>query len=376
MKTKVSVVKCSGYNPGQVKEALEKALSLLGGLAGIIKRGDRVLIKPNMLSARCPGEGVTTHPAVVRGIVELVQEVGAEAIIGDSPGGTNRDLNHFWEVCGYKEVSEATGAPLVSLERELREVEVPGGVIYKTLHLSRIALEADVLITVPKLKTHSLTLLTGAIKNLLGLIPGLGKMEFHRRCPKPDDLGEAVVDIFSALKPRLAIMDAIVGMEGNGPVSDKLRDVGVLLAGPDAVALDTVAQTIMGLKPFDVPTTRAAAERGLGTADLRKIDIKGESLEEVVIKNFVLPSNAVVRSIPKPILSLIARRIMVRPRARTDKCTGCRCCVKNCPVGAVSIEKNFVRIDYRKCILCLCCYELCPEKAMDLKKSLLSRLWT
>lgn len=376
MKTKVSLVKCVDYDIRGVKEAIRKAVSLIGGLEGIIGRGDRVLVKPNMLSARRPEEGVTTHPALVRGVVELVQEAGAEAIIGDSPGGTNRDLDRFWEVCGYKEASEATGAPLVSLERELQEIEVSGGVIYKTLHLPRLALEVDALITVPKLKTHNLTLLTGAVKNLLGLVPGMGKMEFHRRCPNPDDLGEAIVDIFSVAKPRLAIMDAIVGMEGNGPVSDKLRDIGIILASRDSVALDTVAQAIMGLKPFDVPTTRAAVKRELGTADLRKIELRGESLEEVVVEDFILPSNAVVRSIPRPILNLIARRIMVRPQARADKCTDCRCCIKNCPVGAVSMKKNFAYVDYKKCILCLCCYELCPDKAMGLKKSLLARVWS
>ncbi len=376
MRTKVSIVKCVDYDIRRVKEALREALSLIGGLEGLIGKGDRVLVKPNMLSARRPEEGVTTHPAIVRGIVELVREAGAEALIGDSPGGTKRDLNHFWDVCGYKEVSEVTGAPLVSLEREPREVEVPGGVIYKTLHLSRTVLEVDVLITVPKLKTHNITLLTGAVKNLLGLIPGLGKMGFHRRCPRPDDFGEAIVDIFSLVKPQLAVMDAVSGMEGNGPVSGKLRDIGVILASPDSVALDTVAQLIMGLKPFDVPTTRAAAKRGLGTADLRKMELRGEPLEGVIVENFILPSNAVMKSIPKPILNLIARQIMVKPRAETDKCTGCRCCIENCPVGAISLKNNLACVDYKKCILCLCCYELCPEKAMDLKRSLLARLWT
>ncbi len=376
IKTEVSLVKCVDYDIGRVKESLREALSLIGGLEGLIGKGDRVLVKPNMLSARLPEEGVTTHPAIVRGIVELVREAGAEALIGDSPGGTKRDLKHFWDVCGYKEVSEITGAPLVSLEQDLREVKIPGGVIYKSLHFSRAVLEVDALITVPKLKTHNVTLLTGAVKNLLGLIPGLGKMEFHRRCPRPADFGEAVVDIFSLLKPRLAVMDAVVGMEGNGPVSDKLRDIGVILASPDPVALDTVAQVIMGLKPFDVPTTRAAAQRGLGTADLRKIELKGEPLEGIIVENFTLPSNAVMRKIPKPILNLISRRIMIKPRAGTDKCTGCRCCIESCPVGAISLKNNLACVDYEKCILCLCCYELCPEKAMDLKRSLLARLWT
>ncbi|MBT9163202.1 MAG: hypothetical protein DDT24_00106 [Chloroflexi bacterium] len=375
MKAKVSIVECVDYDIERVKEAVRKAVSLTGGWEGVVERGNRVLVKPNMLSACPPEDGVTTHPAVVRAAVELVQEGGAEALIGDSPGGTNRDLSHFWEVCGYSEVSKVTGAPLVSLDRDILEVEVPDGVIYKRLHLSRTVIEADSLITVPKLKTHNLTLLTGAVKNLLGLIPGGGKIEFHRRCPRPDDLGEAIVDILSVAKPRLALMDAVVGMEGDGPVSGKLRDVGVILAGRDSVALDTVAQVMIGLKPFDVPTTRAAANRKLGTADLREIGLVGRSLEEAVIEDFVLPSNAMVRRIPRPILALIARRIMVRPRPRADKCTNCGFCMNNCPVDAICIEEKPVRVDYKKCILCLCCYELCPEKAMDLRKSLLARFW-
>lgn len=372
MKTRVSIAECADYDIGTVKEAVRKAVSLIGGWQGIVERGNRVLVKPNMLSAHPPEDGVTTHPAVIRAVVELVQEAGAEAFIGDSPGGTNRDLGHLWEVCGYNEVSKVTGAPLVSLDREILEVEVANGVIYKSLHLSRMVLEVDALITVPKLKTHSLTLLTGAVKNLLGLIPGVGKIEFHRRCPRPDDLGEAIVDILSVVRPRLALMDAVVGMEGNGPVSDKLRHIGVILAGRDSVALDTVAQEMIGLKPFDVPTTRAAARRKLGTANLREIELLGQPLR--VVEDFILPSNAVMRGIPRPILGLIARRIMVRPRARADKCTNCGFCMDNCPVDAICIEEKFVRIDYKKCILCLCCYELCPEKAMDLRKSLLARL--
>ncbi|MCL0065344.1 DUF362 domain-containing protein [Dehalococcoidia bacterium] len=371
--TKISIVECADYDIGRVKEAVRKAVSLIGGWEGIAKRGNRVLVKPNMLSARPPEDGVTTHPSVVRALVELVQEEGAEVVIGDSPGGTNRDLPHFWEVCGYTEVSKVTGAPLISLDREILEVEVADGVIYRKLHLSRSVLEVDALITVPKLKTHSLTLLTGAVKNLVGVIPGGGKIELHRRCPRPDDLGEAVVDILSAVRPKLALMDAVVGMEGNGPVSDKLRDIGIILASRDSVALDTVAQAMIGLKPFDVPTTRAAAQRKLGTSDLRQIEILGQPLK--VVEDFILPSNAVVRNIPRPILSLIARRIMVRPRARADKCTNCGFCMNNCPVDAIHIEETPVRIDYKKCILCLCCYELCPEKAMDLRKSLLARLW-
>ncbi len=372
---KVSIVRCSHYNQGDVDKAIRQALNLIGGIEEVIKRGQRVLVKPNMLSARPPERAVTTHPSFLRAVVEMVKEAGAEPLIGDSPGGVNRDIAKFWEVCGYKEVSDITGAPLVNLERNLEEVEVPQGKIYKRLHLPRLALEVDALISLPKLKTHNLTLYTGAVKNLLGLVPGLGKSEFHKRCPQPDEFGEAIVDILAAVKPKLSIIDGVVGMEGNGPVSDDLRNIGLILASTDAVALDTIVQAIVGLKPFDVPTTAAAVKRGLGIGDLGRIEVVGEPLEEVVMDDFRLPSNAVVRRIPKPILALIARGVMVKPTVDKGKCTQCQSCLKNCPVEAISMEGDYPRIDYRRCILCLCCYELCPQDAVRLRRSLLAKLW-
>ena len=372
---KVSVVRCSDYSQGNVDKAVRQALALIGGIGGIIKRGHRVLVKPNMLSARNPERAVTTHPSLLRAVVEMLKEVGADPLIGDSPGGVNRDIAKFWEVCGYKEVSEITGAPLVNLERNLEEVEVPQGRVYKRLHLPQIALEVDALISLPKLKTHNLTLYTGAVKNLLGLIPGLGKSEFHKRCPQPGEFGEAVVDILAAVKPKLSIMDGVVAMEGNGPVSDDLRKIGLILASTDAVALDTTVQTIIGLKPFDVPTTAAAVKRGLGIGDLGRIEIVGERLEEVIVDDFRLPSNAVVRSIPKSVLKLIARRVMVKPTVDKGKCSQCQSCLENCPVKAISLKDDYPRVDHRSCILCLCCYELCPQNAIQLRRSLLAKLW-
>lgn len=371
---KVSLVRCGHYRQSNVDKAIRKALNLIGGLEGIIKRGHRVLVKPNMLSARPPERAVTTHPSLLRAVVEMLKELGAEPLIGDSPGGINRDISEFWQVCGYREVSEITGVPLVDLERNLEEIEVPQGRIYKSLHLPRIALEVDALISLPKLKTHNLTLYTGAVKNLLGLIPGLGKSEFHKRCPRPDDFGEAIVDILSVVKPKLSIIDGVVAMEGNGPVSPHLRNMGLILASRDAVALDTIVQAIVGLKPFDVPTTAAAVKRGLGIGDLERIEIVGEPLEEVVADDFQLPSNAVVRSIPKPILTLIARGIMVKPTVDKGKCTRCQSCLENCPVKAISAD-DYPRVDYKRCILCLCCYELCPQNAIQLRRSLLAKLW-
>lgn len=373
--SKVALVKCSSYEEGKVKQSLKEALALSGAWEGLIKKGSRVLIKPNMLAARSPEEGVTTHPALIRAVVELVQEAGGKALIGDSPGGLKRDLKHFWKICGYWDIAQATGAELVSLEQDLEEIEIPEGVIYKKLYLPRQALLVDVLINVPKLKTHSLMLFTGAVKNMLGLIPGMGKVEFHRRCPRPDDLGEAITDVYSAVKPQLSIMDAIVGMEGNGPVSRELREVGLILASADAVALDTIAQAVIGLKPSQVSTTVAAARRGLGISDLKRIEIKGESLGQVSLRDFHLPSNIIVRSIPRPLLGFAARRVTLKPIPQAHKCTGCGICLEHCPTQAISLKNKIARVDYEKCILCLCCDELCPEKAFKLKKSLLAKLW-
>lgn len=374
MKARVSIVRCRDYNEKRVKDALRQALTLIGGWGEVVKKGDRVLVKPNMLSARSPESGVDTHPAVVQAVVELLKEEGAEVLIGDSPGGIIKNgLSHYWEVSGYKKVSEVTGAKLVSLEEDSKEINVPNGVIYQKLYISAAALEVDAIITLPKLKTHDLTLYTGAVKNLMGLIPGLGKAEIHKRCPKPDDLGEALADIFSVMKPQMAILDAVVGMEGSGPVSGKLRDIGVILTSRDSVALDTIAQAMIGLKPFDVPTTKAAAKRSLGVSSLEEIEVLGEALEKVNINDFILPPNARIRRVPDPILSLIARWIMVKPVHLRNKCTRCLVCKENCPVDAISFIAGRAKINYRKCILCLCCRELCPEDAVDLRKSFLAR---
>lgn len=374
MKAKVSIVRCRDYNEKGVRDALRQALTLIGGWGEIAKKGNRILVKPNMLSARPPESGVNTHPVVVQAVVELLKEEGAEVLIGDSPGGIMKNgLNSYWEVSGYRKVSEVTGAKLVSLEEHSKEISVPGGIIYRKLYISAVAVEADAIITLPKLKTHDLTLYTGAVKNLMGLIPGLGKTEIHKRCPKPDELGEALVDIFSVMKPHMAILDAVVGMEGSGPTSGKLRNIGAILTSRDAVALDTVAQAMIGLKPFDVPTTKAAAKRGLGASSLKEIEVLGEPLNKVSINDFILSPNAYIRVIPGPILDLIARRIMVKPVFLRSKCTRCLACRENCPVDAISSVAGYPEVDYRKCILCLCCRELCPEDAVGLRKSFLAR---
>ncbi|MBT9131560.1 DUF362 domain-containing protein [candidate division NPL-UPA2 bacterium Unc8] len=375
MKAKVSIVRCRDYNEKDVRGAVRQALTLIGGLGEIVKKGSRILVKPNMLSAKPPESGVDTHPAVVQAVVELLKEEGAEVLIGDSPGGIIKNgLSYYWEISGYKKISEMTGAKLVSLEENSREISVPHGVIYQKLYIPAVALEVDAIITLPKLKTHDLTLYTGAVKNLMGLIPGLGKAEIHKRCPKPDDFGEALADIFSVMKPVMAILDAVVGMEGNGPVHGKLRDIGVILASKDSVALDTIAQAMIGLAPFDVPTTKAATKRSLGVSGLKEIEVLGESLEEVSIDDFILPLSArLTRRIPGPILSLIARQVMVKPVPLRKKCTRCLICRENCPVDAISLTDGYPRINYHKCILCLCCRELCPEDAISIRKSLLAR---
>lgn len=374
MKAQVSIVKCKDYNKKNVRDALRTSLTLIGGWGEIAKKGNRVLVKPNMLSAKPPESGVDTHPAVVQAVVELLKEESAEVLIGDSPGGIIKNgLKSYWEISGYKKVSEATGAKLVSLEEDSKEIIVPGGIIYQKLYISAVALEVDAIITLPKLKTHDLTLYTGAVKNLMGLIPGLGKAEIHKRCPKPNDLGEALADIFSVMKPHMAILDAIVGMEGSGPISGKLRDIGIIMASRDSVALDTIVQAMIGLKPFDVPTTKAAAKRSLGISSLKEIEVLGESLEKVSIDDFILPPNARIRKVPDPILDLIARWIMVKPVPLHNKCTRCLACKESCPVDAISLGGGYPKINYRECILCLCCRELCPEDAVSLKKSFLAR---
>ena len=371
MKSRVSIVRCEDYSPESVKAAIKKTFENLGGLESFVKPNQKVLVKPNLLVAKDPGRAITTHPAIVQSVVEEVKKLKGIPIIGDSPGGAERGVKRVWENTGMWEVGEKTGAELVKFE---------GGGICKAIasnskvyYISKHAVQADAVINLAKMKTHVLTLFTGAIKNMFGMIPGVRKAEYHRQLPHPKEFSQMLVDIFSLVKPKLSIMDAVVCMDGDGPSSGKPKYLGLILASADAVALDKVCSRIFGFKEDEIETTNIAEERGLGTADFSKIELVGEKLSDIALPKFDLPSNRFLKMVPKFMVKLLEPYVWVRPNVKEELCTNCNLCVENCPMKVIQKDSKRPNFNYAECINCLCCHELCPENAVYLEKSWLAR---
>jgi uncharacterized protein (DUF362 family)/Pyruvate/2-oxoacid:ferredoxin oxidoreductase delta subunit len=367
----VAIVRCDEYQQELVDTAVRCALDNIGGLYRFVKPGQRVLLKVNALTMKPPEAAVTTHPAFIKAVVREVQQAGGIALVGDSSGGMaagQAPTRQTFQVAGIARAAEEAGAELINFDISGVCTVKAGGPV-QTLHIAKPVLEADVVISLPKLKTHSAAVYTGAVKNMYGSIPGHRKSDYHRMAPKLKDFAEVLVDILAAAKPALAIMDAIVGMEGNGPSAGNPRKIGLVLASSDCVALDAAASKIIGLEPLQIHTTSIAYQRGLGVGDLAKIEVLGEKLEDVLIPDFALPSNALLETMPGFLVQGMLGMLKARPEINTKTCAGCRFCVESCPVEAMNMTAQFPEIDYQKCISCLCCQELCPQKAVEMKQT-------
>jgi uncharacterized protein (DUF362 family) len=273
-KAKVSVVRVQKYDLAQIRTAAHRCLDLIDGLGRLVKPGDKVLLKINHLSpASSPDRGIITHPIFVEAILHLIKDYSLNIIVGDDIESITGD---GFAVSGFREMCKRAGVDLINFkEKGFVEIECDG-VFLDKVHVSKAALDADVLINLPKLKTHSLTVLTGGVKNIYGTIPNGLRTRFHGEYVRPQNFGQVLVDIFSAIKPHLTIMDGIAAMEGEGPASGSLREVGVILASQDTVALDAVATNIIGLDPMDIYTTKYATERRLGVGNSQDIEVVGD----------------------------------------------------------------------------------------------------
>ncbi|MDD5688042.1 MAG: DUF362 domain-containing protein [Elusimicrobia bacterium] len=371
----VSIIKCDSYS--SVEPAIAEAIKNIGGTGRFFKSGQKVLIKPNILSAKLPEKAVTTHPEVIRAIIRIVKASGAFPSVGESPGGVIGGAERFWEKSGIKSVCEEEKCPMLFFERT-GTVCVPSknhkNKTLKVLEIAKPCLEYDCVISVPKFKTHNFVFLTGAVKNLYGCIPGLRKSMYHKFAPHPEDFSEIIVDILAIVKPKLSIMDAVVGMEGNGPSSGKIKKIGLIMAADDAVAMDTVMSEIAGFNPKKIFYLNSAFELGLGNNSLEKISIVGEKIENVKLKNFKIPSNFYIHFMPKQLAKVLGKFITAVPEVNGNKCTKCMVCINTCPVKAINL-KIIPEVDKTKCILCLCCNELCPQDAVQIKYSLLVRFF-
>ncbi len=366
----VSVSRCADYNQDMVDQAVHAAMTHIGGMERFVRPGQKVLLKVNALTMKLPEEAVTTHPAVIMAVAAEVKKAGGIPLVGDSSGGMaagQAPTKKTFEVAGIAGAAEVAGAELVNFDMA-GAAAVPAEGPIPILHLARPVLEADVVISLPKLKTHSVTILTGAVKNMFGCVPGHRKAEYHRMAPRVKDFARVLVDVYEATRPALTIMDGIVGMEGSGPSAGNPRELGLILAAPDGVALDAVVAHIAGIAPFKVHTTRIAHQRGVGMGDLSKIEVLGERLENLKLRDFDLPSNLMFEVMPGFLVSGVLGMLRARPVIAEDACAGCRFCVDSCPVKAMEMSEKIPVIDYNRCISCLCCQELCPRKAVQMKQ--------
>ncbi len=356
---KVSVVKCSSYDEDEVYGAVKKSIELIGGIH--IKPGSKVLLKPNVLSARKPEFAITTHPSVIAAVCRILEPMKVKVMIGDSSGmGRYGYTKNALEVTGIKEVAERFGAELVSFEGLSQRVKIKDARILTEANIAEPVLKADYIINLPKLKTHTLMKYTGAVKNLLGCIPGGGKAYCHTIAPKAMHFGHLLLDIYSKVKPQLNIMDGVIGLEGNGPGSaGDPKKSNLIIASKDAVALDLVASKIIGFNPMEIQTNKEAIERRIFDGNF---EVVGEKDVSVKFKH------PIKMKYPAFLEQFIFRQAMLRPVIIRDKCKACKLCIKACPKHTIHMVEGKACINDKNCIRCYCCHEMCPYNAIELKK--------
>jgi len=370
MNAKVAVVKCDSYEPAIVRQAIRNTVGLLGGVTNFVKPGSSVLVKPNLLMSKGPECGITTHPEVVRAVIHILKEINCKIIVGDGPsvwGKYVENVDEVYEITGIRKVCQEEGVCLVTFDKRRMRDKFP-----LTVWLD----ECGYLINLPKFKTHELTLLTGAIKNLFGLVSGTYKTELHKNYFEPAEFAKILVDIYQQAKPALTIIDGILAMEGDGPAtSGKTRQLNLLLGGSDCVALDTIMAKIMGIGNQEVLSTKEAALRGLGENQISRIKIEGEDIDKLNIRPFILPITATGKSrLPLLVKKILKSLIRYYPYCLSSKCIRCGHCVEVCPRQCITFKKSDMRFDYKKCIACFCCQESCPQAAIKVKKSILAKL--
>lgn len=305
-----------------------------------------------------------------------MRDAGGTPIVGDSPGGPNiaGQIRALHETTGIARVCAEEDAELVLFDDDAVRVANPGGALYGAFTLGRHVVDADVLISVPKLKTHGFMMFTGAVKNLFGCIPGLEKAQYHLKVPDRDDFAGMLVDLMIACKPALAVMDAVVGMEGDGPAGGSPRQVGAIMASADCVALDVVAAAMAGLDVRAVYTNKVAARRGLGPASVADIDVVGVDWRDLAPEGFRLPARDLSSMMPTWLGRRLRQWTTARPFLETaTACTLCRTCERSCAVGAARVGTAGPVFDRRACIRCYCCQELCPPQAIGLTTPALAR---
>jgi len=375
--SRVALVRCDDYDEARVYDAVGRGLALLGGVERFANARERILLKVNLIAGAAPDRAVTTHPSVLKAAARHFQRTGAMVSYGDSPGVVRPETAA--RKAGMAAVARDLAMDLADFNTG-KTVSFPEGLLVKQFTVAQGVLDSDGLVSLPKLKTHVLTRMTGAVKNQFGCIPGLLKGEFHARLVEVEPFAQMLVDLTRFLRPRLYIMDAIVAMEGNGPRGGEPRPMSVLFFSEDPVALDAIACRMMALDPALVPTVRWGAEMGLGMH--ANVDILGDPLESFIAPDFIVnrKKTPIIHSMNGPLARLLRHSLVPRPVIDASRCTRCGTCVKVCPARPKAVgfrqrtETAAPSYDYSVCLRCYCCQEMCPDSAISVATPLLGRL--
>ena len=383
--TQVYAASCPDYS--QAETCIRALVEQMGGMGRFVRPGERIVLKANLLRAAPPESAICTHPAVVEAVAKLVKEAGGTPVICDSPGGALHKeavLRSLYEKTGMAAAAAAAGAEL-SMDSSTRTVSLPEGKVLRQAEIITPVAEADGVIDLCKMKTHVLMSMTGAVKNLFGVIPGLSKVGYHATHPDHATFADVLLDLTGYVKPRLSLMDGILAMEGDGPGSSGTpRQVGLLLAAANPLALDTAAGAIMNLPRQDNPVLLAAERRGLTPCRMEDVELIGGTVEELRMADYKFPASTksnlmdFLGPLSRPAERLCKKALSQTPRIDGAKCVGCGICAKSCPGQAIAMTApgKKARISQNACIHCYCCHELCPQKAVELHQSWLGRLLT
>jgi uncharacterized protein (DUF362 family) len=379
---KVALIKCTDYDVDSIEKKLREGFELLGGksfLRNLIPENSKVLLKPNFLTVIEKGSPVITHYAMFEAVVRIVKEYSSYIAFGDSPG--SGDTRKAAEKSGLMEVAERYGVKFADFN-EAAHVELDNPIMYKFWNVAKAAYEADVVITLPKLKTHAMMYYTGAVKNQFGCIPGSQKAEWHTKLPDAVNFGKMLLDLNSVVKTSFAIIDGIVAMEGNGPRNGTPKKMDTIIMGKCLTAVDSTAVRLIGYdNVLAVPFLKVAHDTKWGAVMPEEIVVLGEKVENMKCKDFKLSRNAKVVNFLTPSLNnFVASLTAPNPVLVEEKCIGCKKCDEVCPESSkvISFVKHNNKVipkwNYSNCIRCFCCQELCPRGAIVTKNKPISRL--
>lgn len=373
----VALVRCESYEYGAVKAAVQRGIDLVGGVEAYARKGEKILLKANLLVGDAPEKCVNTHPSVLRAVAEIFQTTGALLSYGDSPAfGTARAAS---KKIGMDAAALEAGVELKEFQPG-REVHFPEGLQNKRFTIANAVLESDGIVSLPKLKTHGMQKITGCVKNQFGCIPGLLKGEFHVRIPDAYGFAQMLVDLDRLVRPRLYVMDGITAMEGNGPRGGTPRKMNVLLFSADPIAIDATVCRLIDLDPLLVPTVAFGQAAGRGTAVKESITLLGDDFDSFRCRDFVVDRTTIKPYREKGLLRFVSNRLVLKPVIVGEKCVRCGLCITVCPAKPKAVDwrhgdKTQPPVhDYGSCIRCYCCQELCPENAIVLQTPLLRRV--